>query len=64
MRSAFFIAAICTLLFAHDAVAQRGGRNFSQQTAARYGWHSNYQRGLEEARAENKPVMLAFRCVP
>lgn len=46
------------------AFAQRGGRNFSQQTAARYGWHSNYQRGLEEARAENKPVMLAFRCVP
>ena len=64
MRSAYFISFMLTALLAHDVFAQRGGRNFSQQTAARYGWHSNYQRGLEEARAENKPVMLAFRCVP
>ena len=64
MRSAFVISFVLALLVAHDTHAQRGGRNFSQQTAARYGWHSNYQRGLEEARAENNPVMLAFRCVP
>ncbi len=64
MRFAFPIALILTSCFTHDALAQRGGRNFSQQTASRYGWHSNYQRGLEEARAENRPVMLVFRCVP
>lgn len=61
MRTALFL--LLTLV-PSALLAQRGGRNFSQQTAAQFGWHSNYARGLEEARAENKPVMLVFRCVP
>lgn len=60
--SGAILAAI--LLIPTQAPAQRGGRNFSQQSAARFGWLSNYERGLEEARRDNKPIMLVFRCVP
>jgi hypothetical protein len=55
---AVLVAIVCCC---PEANAQR---NFSQQNAAQFGWHSNYARGLEEARADNKPVMLVFRCVP
>ncbi|MBZ0137709.1 MAG: thioredoxin family protein [Planctomycetes bacterium] len=27
-------------------------------------WLTDYQAGLERARAENKPIFLEFRCVP
>jgi len=27
-------------------------------------WHTDYQSALEEARAANKPILLAFRCAP
>lgn len=27
-------------------------------------WHTDYKAALEEARAANKPILLAFRCAP
>lgn len=61
--------ALVTLLLAFVAslaipsapcFAQPGQR----RPAARYGWLSNYQQGIEQARKQKKPLMLVFRCVP
>jgi hypothetical protein len=64
IRTAALAALLAIVCSSPEAIAQRGGRNFSEQSAAQFGWHSNYARGLEEARADNKPIMLVFRCVP
>ena len=63
MRISVFLVLVAVWC-ASPALAQPGGRNFAQQKASQFGWHSNYARGLEEARADNKPIMLVFRCVP
>ena len=64
MRCGLLFAVVGLLLLPVQSFGQRGGRNLSRQTSAQYGWHASYARGLEEARAENRPVMLVFRCVP
>jgi len=64
MRRGLLLACLVLPLLPGLSFGQRGGRNLSRQTSAQFGWHSSYARGLEEARAENRPVMLVFRCVP
>lgn len=70
MRSAFgflpfLLAGLLSFTFLSPALrAQRGGFDADFREAARHGWISSYQEGLNQAARQRKPMMLVFRCVP
>jgi len=55
---AMTLAVLCSL----QVTAQQGRR--SNQSAASFGWSSNYQESLATARRTDKPLMIVFRCIP
>lgn len=59
LLAGLFVAGI-----APEIRAQRGGFDGDFREAAKYGWLSSYQEGLNQAARLRKPMMLVFRCVP
>ena len=57
-------AAVLSRSFFVAVAVMLGNSPTPAQDAARYGWHTDYQAALKIARAENKPLMVVFRCVP
>ncbi len=57
-----WIAVMSTLLVWLSLTVTADARD--AKNAAKYGWLSNYQTALKQARKTGKPLMVVFRCVP
>ena len=64
MRAAMAVG-LCLLASSGAATAQRGRRERGDdRVAVEKGWRFDYEAAKEEARREDKPMMVVFRCVP
>jgi opacity protein-like surface antigen len=53
------LAACLVLMLAGTADAQR-----PKTDPTKFGWYTDYNAGLVEAKRSGKPMMLVFRCEP
>ena len=63
MQRVLLLLAVANVVLCAAPVAAQQGRR-ANQSAAQFGWKSNYQESLAIARRLDKPLMIVFRCIP
>lgn len=52
------------MILANVQMSHAHGDRRWRETAARYGWLTDYSKAKAEARKTGKPMMVVLRCVP